>query len=222
MKDDGELIPLLTEAWERAADNWEKPVNVTVGDRLHARLGHAEDGRARLAVWRTGGQATEAEADALATISGMEHWKTRAEGRFWIAEEVSAAPLYHPDPDPTPDPTPDLPPPWEAQEPPAPPAADPTPSPTPTRPLSGAVCGTCGHGRMDAYGDIECLLGWQEHDPYMTTSYPHPTETKRDGKPKWITEQVTFAHPGVPLPLMSPRCRCMCRTDRWTHKRAPA
>lgn len=210
MLPDDELATVLATGWQQAADDYETPVSVTVGTGLYARLGYDAQGVARIAVWRKGGTATEAEADALATATGMERWQSSLQGKYWVVQEIDEGepPEYEPLPT-EPEPA------QEAQQ-----APDPSPTPqTAPQPLRGPVCGTCAHGVPDAYGDIECDLGWEAHDPEMFTSYPHPTKTKPNGKAVWINEAVTMPHPGVPFPIMTRNCRCMCREDRWTPKR---
>ena len=61
--------------------------------------------------------------------------------------------------------------------------------------LQGAVCGLCRHGQPD-WDLIACNLGWEAHERPVTS------------------------HPGLPLPLLSPHCRCMALTNRWAPRKA--
>ena len=60
------------------------------------------------------------------------------------------------------------------------------------------TCGTCAQGTPDGYGLIECQLGWEAHDNLW-----HQDVRGR------FHPGVTMGHAGVPLPLLSPTCRCM-------------
>lgn len=59
------------------------------------------------------------------------------------------------------------------------------------------TCGTCAHGTPDGYGMVACQLGWAAHDNLWS---------ELPGK-RWAP--ATMAHPGVPLPLLSPGHRCV-------------
>lgn len=72
--------------------------------------------------------------------------------------------------------------------------------------LRGEVCGLCRHGQPDGFGMVACTLGWEAHDP-----------------PLWSYGGKTWAqlgHPGVPLPLLTPACRCMALGGRWLPRKA--
>lgn len=121
------------------------------------------------------------------------------------------------------------------------PAATSTSRPRPE--VKGQVCGTCRHGELTPFNEIECQLGWAEHDPQFWVEY---TEKERDGSPrlktvekvgkdghtykakepvtKWVrSSKAQLAHGGLELPLMSLHCRCMCHEgSKWLPKRLKA
>ncbi|MDO4246854.1 MAG: hypothetical protein Q4C89_12590 [Deinococcus sp.] len=73
--------------------------------------------------------------------------------------------------------------------------------------LRGEVCGLCRHGQRDEYGLIACTLGWEAHDGLWS-----------EIKKTW----AVMGHPGVPVPLLSPQCRCMAVGGRWVPRTVAA
>ncbi|MDL2342596.1 hypothetical protein QOL99_00335 [Deinococcus sp. MIMF12] len=69
--------------------------------------------------------------------------------------------------------------------------------------LRGEVCGLCRHGKPEWDGMIACTLGWEAHDNVW----------RELPRKQW--EAVQMGHPGVPLPLLTPHCRCMATGGRW-------
>ncbi|MVN86873.1 hypothetical protein GO986_08860 [Deinococcus sp. HMF7620] len=80
-----------------------------------------------------------------------------------------------------------------------------SPAPAAAAPLIGQVCGTCRHGRPDGC-DVACTLGWAAHDGLWLDPPPWAPG-------KW--EPAEMGHGGLPLPLLTPRTRCMATGDRW-------
>lgn len=74
--------------------------------------------------------------------------------------------------------------------------------------LRGEVCGLCVYGEPAEYGMVACTLGWEAHDNVWIEPFA--------GK-GWLP--ATQGHPGVPLPLLTPACRCMATGGRWAPRR---
>lgn len=173
-------------------------VTVKLEGGILARFRINDYGERQVAVWADGGKAcSEAEANAVASLCGFLTWDTEQQKHFRVMTEAASLEDF---PEPVS--------PQEAQESPS----KPLPAPEPPEEVRGQVCGTCGNGEEDEYGDVKCLLGWEAHDPLMIGGI-------KDAKGKWKNVQMTAGHPGVPLPLLTPRTRCMCRENKWKPKK---
>ncbi|GAA5514920.1 hypothetical protein Dcar01_03684 [Deinococcus carri] len=76
--------------------------------------------------------------------------------------------------------------------------------------LRGEVCGLCRHGEPEWDGMVACTLGWEAHDNVW----------RELPRKQW--QAVQMGHPGVPLPLLTPNCRCMAVGGRWLPRKVAA
>lgn len=82
--------------------------------------------------------------------------------------------------------------------------------------LKGRVCGLCEFGDVSEFLDVECSLGWGEHDPLMFVSVKDVSRpAKANGKIHYIDARVQFPHGLAALPILAPQTRCMCRESQF-------
>lgn len=74
--------------------------------------------------------------------------------------------------------------PWEKQQ------QRESPQPRPVQ--RGQVCGTCKHGTLTEFNEVECQLGWAEHDPLFYVEYQ---EKDQHGNPLFEEREVWHPAP---------------------------
>lgn len=186
------MLPRLLEEMFTASAERKAAVHRKLMSGLHVKVALRGEKR-QVILWRDGGRLpSRKECEVIARDAGFQNPKYR----LWKCQESDEAFLLTEGPQIS---TPLVPVPA--------PAAAPVAAQEAREGLRGEVCGLCRHGQGDEYGLIACTLGWEAHDGLWS-----------EIKKTW----AVMGHAGVPVPLLSPQCRCMAVGGRWVPRTVAA